>query len=76
MTLHPIMSYELAVKHDQEMLEAATVRRELLELDPADLEKVRHRPLLAGLGRLLIAVGEKLSGVNLPKPPDLASNPR
>jgi hypothetical protein len=76
MSLHPILSYELAVKHDQEMMVAAQTRRDLADIDPAEFEIVRHRPMLAGLGRLLIAVGEKLSGVNLPKPSDLASNPQ
>jgi hypothetical protein len=70
------MSYELAVKHDHEMMVAAQTRRELAEIDPSALVIVRDHPVLTGLGRLLIALGEKLSGVNLPKPVDLASNSR
>lgn len=76
MTFHPIMSYELAAKRDQEMLADAQARRDVLQIDCSDTQQRRQRPLLAGVGRLLISAGEKLSGVNLPKSPDLASNPQ
>jgi hypothetical protein len=75
MTPHPIMSYELAVDRDREMKAAAKARRsraKVVEESPV----ARKRPMLAGLGRLMIAAGERLSGVNLPKPSDLASSPQ
>jgi hypothetical protein len=67
MSTHPSITYALAVARDHDLVERAAFERYVTS-------QISHAPrtVLAGLGSLLIAAGERLGGIRASAPRDLA----
>ena len=71
MSTHPSIIYALAVAHDHDLVERAAFERYVTGQSP-------HAPqtVLAGLGSLLIAAGERLGGIRATAARDFAGAAR
>jgi hypothetical protein len=76
MSTNPLLTYELVVVHDRELAENAAEARFVSACGASSVLQTTARVALSGVGSLLIAAGERLGGVRVPRTPDLVGAAR